>query len=144
MPVVDSRHNDWSAYRASRVMTNSTLTLGCKRRYRAKPWRRIIIKRAAVQFVCSRLGDERHLADSADVGAVVCHIDTHFLKTFDELDKRSDLRAILPRADADAIDGLVRLVSPASRKSTKRFTTACRDDAWRKCQEVVKRACIQW
>src|SRR5262249_38333471 len=131
MPVVESRHNNRSANGTSRVMTNSTLPLRCKRRHRAEPWRRVIIKRAAVHFVCSRLGDERHLAHSTDVGAVVGHINMHLLKTLDELDKRSDLCTVLPGADADTIDGLVRLVSTASCKSAKRLTTTCCNDARR-------------
>src|SRR5215467_4014734 len=144
MPVIDSRDNNRSANGTSGVMTNSTLPLRCKRRNRPKPRRRIIIEGAAVQLVRSRLGDERHLAHSSDVGAVVGHIDTHLLKTFDELQKRSNLCAVLPGTDADAIDGLVRLVSPTSRKSTKRFTTASCNDARRKRQKVVKRPSIQW
>src|SRR5262249_43279490 len=119
MPVVDPGNDHRPADAAARIVTDPALTLGRKRGDGAKPWRRIVVKEAAVQLVCTGLGDKRHLPDGADVGAVVGHIDAYLFETFDELNQRSDLCSVLARADADAVDRLVRLVSPASCKSTE-------------------------
>src|SRR5215831_17582814 len=119
MPVVDSRNDYRPADAAARIVTDPALTLGRKRGDGAEPRCRIVVKEAAVQLVCAGLGDKSYLPDGADIGAVVGHIDAYLFETFDELNQRSDLCSVLARADADAVDRLVRLVSPASCKSTE-------------------------
>src|SRR5262245_6216191 len=110
----------------------------------AKCRRSGIIQEAPVQLVGARLGDECDLADGPDVGAVVCHIDTEFLETFDELHQRSDLSAVLSRAYRNAVDRLVGLVPAAARETPKSFASSSPDHPGRKSQEIVKLAGIQW
>src|SRR5262249_50414417 len=119
------------------------LTFGRKRSHGAKPRRRIVVKEAAVQLVCTRLGDKSHLSDRADIGAVVSHIDAHLFETFDELNQRSDLCSVLASADADAVDRLIRLVSAAPGKSPERLTSAGCDDSRRQCKKVIELPGVQ-
>ena len=50
-------------------------TLGVEKSFGSKEWGGVVVEHCAVKFVCSRLGDNRHLSNGGELGGVVGQVD---------------------------------------------------------------------
>ena len=68
--VVDFRDVHGTAGAAARQMRNARRSCRRKRIARTKPWRAVVVEETAMEFVGAALGDDRDLADRAELRGV--------------------------------------------------------------------------
>src|SRR5688572_28849413 len=141
--VVETGQAHRAADRRPWDVPDAGAALECKRIAGAEEGSRVIVKYVSVEFVASRFGDDRDLADRAKLGGVVGHIDSELLKAFDVGDERADLSAVGAVADCDAVDRGVGLVCATAGKATRGRPGAGLNDAGRETQVIPELALLE-
>src|SRR6266851_5024575 len=112
--TVNLGKGNWAADAEARRVLDAGAALQRERIAGPEPGRRVIIEHAAVELIRPRFGDDCHLSDGAEFGAVVGHIGADFRIALDIVDQGADLAPVIGRADADAVKRHVPLIAAAS------------------------------
>src|SRR6476619_10997 len=98
-------------------MLNAGGTLRVEKSFGSKEWGGVVVEHCAVKFVCSRLGDNRHLSNGGELGGVVGQVDLHLLKGLNVIGQRACLRVVDTIREGCPVDRPVVLVHPAAAEA---------------------------
>ncbi len=141
--IVEFGQKDWSADAAAGGVPNACGALQRKRIAGAEPGSGVVVEDVAVKLVGARLRDDGHLADGAELGRIVGHVDLDFLERLDVVGEGADLRVGDAVGEGDAVDRPVGLVGAAAGEADRARAPAGLQDVGREGEESPEAARVE-